>query len=302
VFEVADAHVSAPGSELRGGFAPGGRLDLRGATMLDLISVAYSVDSDMVTGGPSWLNTDRFDIIARAAPAAASKETLQAMLQALLADRFKLAVRQEQRDMPVYALLVGKKGVKLQPVANPERPESSRVDGEPGLNHRACRSFTMADLAGLLPQIARNYVVHPVVDMTGLTGSYDFQLDWMGLGPYMAAKANPDGPPPVSIFDAIEKIGLKLEEQKKPAPVIVIDHVNRTPTSNPPGVTKTIPETPTEFEVAEVRPSKSGVAAAGQDGRIEFRNGRLEMLGATLKEIISVAYDVDDDTVAGGGA
>jgi uncharacterized protein (TIGR03435 family) len=301
VFEVADVHVSAPGSTPTGGFAAGGRFELRGATMLDLITTAYGVEPEVVIGGPGWLNTDRFDIIAKAASASASQETLQAMLQALLADRFKLEVRHDLKEMPVYALVVGRKGVKLQPAANPGKPESSRVDGAPGLNnHRACRSFTMTDLAGLLPQIARNFVVYPVVDMTGLTGSYDFQLDWMGMGLYAAAKANPDGPPAVSMFDALEKIGLKLEEQKKPMPVIAVDHVNRTPADNPPGVTKQIPAVLTEFEVAEVRPSKPGAVAAGQEGRTEFRNGRLEMLNVTLKALISAACDAEDDAIAGG--
>jgi uncharacterized protein (TIGR03435 family) len=143
MFEAADVHISAPGSTLTGGLAPGGRFELRGATMLDLITTAYGVEPDVVIGGPSWLNTDRFDIIARAASPAASQEALQAMLQALLADRFKLEIRHEQKDMPVYALVVGKKGAKLQPAANPGKPESSRVDGAPGVNnHRACRSFT----------------------------------------------------------------------------------------------------------------------------------------------------------------
>ena len=81
----------------------------------------------------------------------------------------------------------------------------------------------MADLSELLPQVARNYVDHPVVDKTGIAGSYDFPLDWMGKAAYLAAKANPDGPVAVSMFDAIEKLGLKLEPGKSPASVIVID-------------------------------------------------------------------------------
>ncbi len=121
------------------------------------------------------------------------------------------------------------------------------------------------------------------------------------MGLYAAAKANPDGLPAVSMFDAASrKIGLKLEEQKKPMPVIVVDNVNRTPTDNPPGVTKQIPAVLTEFEVAEVRPSKPGAVAAGQEGRFEFRNGRLEMLNVTLKALISAAYDAEDDAIAGG--
>jgi uncharacterized protein (TIGR03435 family) len=99
---VADVHVSAPGTAERGGFLPGRRFDMRGATMLTLIATAYDVDTDLVLGGPSWLNSDRFDIIAKAPSPTPSPEVLHAMLQALLADRFKLAIRHERKDMPVY--------------------------------------------------------------------------------------------------------------------------------------------------------------------------------------------------------
>src|SRR5437762_5934298 len=85
VFDVADVHVSKPGTtDESGGFLPGGRFDLRGAPMLDLIAIAYGVQRDSVIGGPSWLDSDRFDIIARAAPST-SEASLQLMLQALLA-------------------------------------------------------------------------------------------------------------------------------------------------------------------------------------------------------------------------
>jgi uncharacterized protein (TIGR03435 family) len=113
-FEVADVHVSPPGTnQTDGGFMPGGRAEIRGATMLDLISDAYGVDAKMVVGGPSWLNSDRFDIIAKAQHGVTSGEALQEMLKNLLAERFKLVVREEKKEMPVYVLTVGKKGAKL---------------------------------------------------------------------------------------------------------------------------------------------------------------------------------------------
>ena len=85
----------------------------------------------------------------------------------------------------------------------------------------------MADLSELLPQVARNYVDHPVVDKTGIEGSYDFPLDWMGKAAYLAAKSNPDGPMAVSMFDAIEELGLKLEPAKGPIQTLVIDHIEK---------------------------------------------------------------------------
>jgi uncharacterized protein (TIGR03435 family) len=270
---------------------------MRGATMLTLIATAYDVDTDLVLGGPSWLNSDRFDIIAKAPSPTPSPEVLHAMLQALLADRFKLAIRHERKDMPVYFLAVGKKVPKLQPAAKPDKPDCPRVGGTVGLIHRACQAYTMAALAELLPEVAGNFVDHPVVDKTGLAGSYDFQLDWMAKAAYLAAKTSPgDGPAPVSIFDAVDKLGLKLEAGTNPTPVIVVDNVNRTPTENPPGVTRKIPDVPTEFEVAEVHPTKLGPTERG----VQNQNGRLDLQGFTLKQLISMAFEVEEARVVGG--
>jgi len=303
-FEMADVHTSAPGAREGCVFLPGGRFDCHGATMLKLIATAYSVNSDLVLGGPEWLGADRFDISAKAPPGPASKEALLGMLQALLAERFGLVVHDERKDMPVYLLAVGKKAPNLRPAAKPNPPECPSVDGAPGLNHRACRAFTMADLSRLLPLAARNYVDRPVVDTTGLEGAYDFPLDWMGKDAYLATKANAGGPRPVSMFDAVEKLGLKLEPGTRPTPVIVIDRVNRDSmsrdsmnrgvTDDPRGAGKS-PAVTTGFEVAEVRPSKPGATE-----RLTAQNGRLEIVGYTLRELITMAFNVKNDPVTGG--
>jgi len=296
-FAIADVRTSVPGTAERGGFFPGGRLDMRGATMLTLIALAYGVDTDYILGGPGWLNTDRFDLIAKAPTATPSAETMQAMLQALLADRFQLSVHHAQKDMPVYLLTVVKRSPNLHDALKPDEPPGCpRVDGESGLNHRACHNSGITALIALLPQVASNYVDHPVVDMTGLTGSYDFRMDWMGKGPYLAAKANPDGPPAVSIFDALEKLGLKLEPGVRPTPVILVDKVNRKPTENAPEVTRKLPTAPTEFEVAQVRPSRPGAV----QNTSSSQNGRLDLEGITLKGLISMAFEVERDAVVGG--
>jgi uncharacterized protein (TIGR03435 family) len=293
-FEMADVHTSAPGAREGCVFLPGGRFECHGATTLTLIATAYSVNTDLVLGGPDWLSADRIDITAKAPPGQASKEAILGMLQTLLADRFGLAVHDERKDMPVYLLAVGKKGPKLQPAANPSPPACPSVDGAPGLNHRACSAFTMADLSSLLPLAAMNYIDHQVVDLTGLTGAYDFQLDWTGKFAYVAAKAHSGGRRAVSIFDAIEKLGLKLEPGTRPTPVIVLDNVNRLATDDPRGAGKS-PNVPTEFDVAEVRTSKPG-----ETERLTAQNGRLEILSYTLRELMTVAFDVTGDTVTGG--
>jgi uncharacterized protein (TIGR03435 family) len=306
-FEVADVHVSPPGTKAgEPGFMPGGRLEVRGATMVELIAAAYRVDEKMVMGGPAWLNSDHFDVIAKAPAGVVSEEAICAMLQKLLADRFKLVAHEDKKDLPVYVLTVAKKAPKLTKAAKPGPAETSPGPGEKGINHILCTSCTMQDLAEMLPDLAQNFFDHPVVDETQLKGAYDFQLDWMGINVYRRAKANPDGPPAISAFDAVEKLGLKADPGTRPMPVLIVDSVNETPTPNPAGVTAKIPTFPTEFDVAQVRPAKPGAAEAAMAGRggagaqlgpmgvSNFENGRLEILGATLRGLVSTAYNMDD--------
>lgn len=287
---------------------PGGRFEIRGATMLDLISDAYGVEPKMVIGGPGWLASDKFDIVAKAPAKATSEEVLQAMLKNLLVDRFQLVAREDKKEMSVYLLTTAKKGPKLKPAAKPGPPQTTRGTGDPALNiHTVCSNFTMDALAEFLPRAANNFIDRPVVDQTKLKGSYDFQLDWMGRNIYNAAKANPDGPKPVSPFDALDSIGLKLEPGTQPMSVIVVDKVNETPTPNAANVTSKIPDFPKEFDVAEVRPAKPGAAEAalargrggvapqlGPLGYMDFQNGRVEILGATLRGLVTLAYDMDN--------
>src|SRR5205823_7254398 len=115
VFDIADVHMSARSANpnMTGGILRAGRYELRKATMVDLIKTAYGVDADSVVGGPSWLESDRFDVIAKA-PAGKSPDTVKLMLQALLADRFKLIVHMDTRPMPALVLSVGKSKPKLK--------------------------------------------------------------------------------------------------------------------------------------------------------------------------------------------
>src|SRR5438552_694046 len=107
-FEIADVHVSTPSAlgtlaGMSGGVPRGGRYELRNATMVDLIRTAYGVTDDKVVGGPTWLASDRFDVIAKTPPAA-TPETARLMLQALLADRFGLTVHNDSKPLPVFVL------------------------------------------------------------------------------------------------------------------------------------------------------------------------------------------------------
>src|SRR5579883_2459134 len=109
-FEIADVRIAPPSANqgMRNLGTHGGRYEIRNATMLDLVRIAYGYDSDKVLGGPSWLEMDRFDIAAKV-PAETSADALKPMLQSLLADRFQLVIRKEDKPLPTYALKVGKK-------------------------------------------------------------------------------------------------------------------------------------------------------------------------------------------------
>src|SRR5438105_1438822 len=121
-FEAADVHASAPGGTESGGFLTNGRVEFRSTSLLRLITIAYSVQADRVVGGPSWLDSDRFDVTAKAHSSTASQAVLRTMLQGLLAERFQLSLKHEERPMPVFALVPGKRGVNKES-SGPGDPE-----------------------------------------------------------------------------------------------------------------------------------------------------------------------------------
>lgn len=300
-FEAADIHASLPNTRFMSGFSSRhGRVEVHGATMLDLISTAWKVDNAKVFGGPAWLDTDRFEVIAKTGPSV-SQDDARVLLRALLADRFKLAVHNEDKPMPVFALLPGKK-VQLKESSGEGAADCKR-GGEDAYLTFACHNMTIAGLAELLPQTAPGYFNHPVVDKTGLKGAYDFTLKWTGRG-QLGAGGDPDRPP-VSLFDFFEKqMGIKVEPQTQPSSAIVIDHVNQTPTPNDPDIASKIPPAPKEFDVAEIRLSKPDT-----EQKANMTNGRLEAFGWTMKSsdprrpgLIDIAYSnpVNGAPVVGG--
>jgi len=243
-FEVADVKVNKSADpEMFGDVVPtwlnpGGRVTIRGATMKWLITEAYRLGRDGISGGPKWLDLDCFNVIAKAAPTA-SRNDVRLMLQKLLAERFGLRVHQDQRVMPVYALLVGKRGPKLIKSNDDQKAKDGCQPGSgvSGQIHLECHNLTMADLADSLPQMAPVYFDLPVVDLTDIKGGYDFKLNW---SPMRGGRGGPgrdtDAPPVVdsalTMFGAVEALGLKLEQRKHSVGIIVIDHVERVPTDN----------------------------------------------------------------------
>jgi uncharacterized protein (TIGR03435 family) len=241
-FEVASIRRNLTGNQQGGGLAapqPGGRFMAIGATLRRLVADAY--DDAQILGGPTWLDTDRFDVNARAGGEPSPAE-IRRMLRPLLADRFKLVVHTEAREMPVYVLTAARTDRKPGPTL---RESDAKCSGEarnffpggaPGsppacgdfrLGARAltARGMTMTGLARLLSGRAGR----PVLDRTGLDSAYDLEIEWssdLGLlqpppGSAGSGELTPDG---VSLFTALqEQLGLRLQATRGPVDVIVID-------------------------------------------------------------------------------
>jgi uncharacterized protein (TIGR03435 family) len=216
-------------------------------TLIVLIQSAFHVTGDYgISGGPPWLNSERYDVEAKMDPEAAdavsklSKEdravVQQHMLQALLAERFGLVIHRENRDMQVYTLVIGKNGSKLHEAKPGDTyPNGIKLSNGPGgagvmlMRSGPGGTFIVTaqgvPLSSFLPQLSYNSG-RPVIDKTGLTGKYDFELTY-ALDQNASAGATSDSTGP-SIFTAIqEQLGLKLEPGKGPVEVIVIDHAEK---------------------------------------------------------------------------
>src|SRR5580658_27923 len=214
-FELADVHVSPTAfwfaqntnGQIRPGLISDGLYIYRDATVLSLIQAAYGVPEDMVSGGPSWLKSDLFDVVAKV-PEGTTPANLKLMLQSLLADRFALVVQTESQTSPRYVLAVGKGRSKLKraaaaggdPGCKQERaaPPAGGPDGQPSPPKikASCHNMTSQDIANTLKQMAGGYVSyidHDIIDSTNLEGAWDFDLEWTppGGGAEKAPTASP---------------------------------------------------------------------------------------------------------------
>jgi uncharacterized protein (TIGR03435 family) len=293
-FEIADVHAAAYTRYpfTRPSTLVADRYSIKDATMVDLIADAWSVDAGNVQGGPAWLERDRYDILAKTQPNA-SKADMKRMLQALLADRFKLVMHTGAKPMPAYVLSVAKGGLKIKPAADESAPAHCEYTGKPPAPGEVayitftCRNTPMETFAEEVHQWAGGYLTNPVVDSTGLKGGYDFDIRWTGRNDL--AKAGADG---ISIFDAVEKqLGLKLDLLTAPRTVILVDSVNEKPTPNPPGLDKALPPLPPrEFEVVVVKPSKPGATQMSGSG---VNLDRVDLQNVTLRDFMSFAFDLN---------
>jgi uncharacterized protein (TIGR03435 family) len=220
-FEVASVKPNTSGSGSSRTSGTTGQLTITNRSLKELIKMAYSVQ-DFQLSAPDWLGSAKFDIVAKI-PAGAQNNQLPAMMQALLAERFHLAVHRESKEMPAYALVVGKSGPKLQQV----EPGGTSVSDNENNNSRqiTAERVSMTVLAQTLARV----VEHPVIDQTGLGGVFSLKLQYT---PDNAKSDGPDAAGP-SIYAALqEQLGLKLQTQKLPVEVIVVDYVERVPTEN----------------------------------------------------------------------
>jgi uncharacterized protein (TIGR03435 family) len=263
-FEVASIKPSDPNDHrMMFRMVPGGAINLHGVTLKALVQQAYDVRDFQISGGPGWIGADKYDVTAKPESASGEaptdprqlseeqrktfQEQTRLRLQALLTDRFQLKVHREKKELPVYALVVAKNGPKLK--------ENAGADAGPG---KGMMRMSAGQLVGqqvgiaFLAQSLAQSVGRTVLDQTGLKGTYDFELNFApepGRGGVFGGPGAGDGappppppgagpglikePPPVdpngpTIFTALqEQLGLKLESQKGPVEIIVIDHVEK---------------------------------------------------------------------------
>jgi uncharacterized protein (TIGR03435 family) len=197
-----------------------GVVTLANATLSDCLKFAYSLTTDEQLAGPDWINQKavRFEVTGKA-PAETPEDQLRLMLRTLLKERFRIAMHTEQREISHYELVVGKNGPKLKEstVGAGEASGTARLDGI-----RSNR-MQMNSLARLLSRMTRM----PVLDKTGLTGFYQFDLRYTNE---VSPEERPAGP---SIFTAVqEQLGLRLESKKGPMEVLVIDRAEKIPVGN----------------------------------------------------------------------
>lgn len=216
-FEVASVKPAPPG-RLQGGLsADKGEIRWLGFSLKDFIESAYEV-KDYSFSGPSWLDSVVFDIDAKL-PAGSEFRQFPAMLQTLLAERFKLTVHHESRTVNGYALVVDKKGLRIQPV------EPSASSGSLFKTRIVAKSASMTQFADMLSR----HLGSPVKDQTGVPGVYNITVEWLADNAPLATR----GPTATTIFAALEEqLGLRLQTGKLPIDVLVVDHMERSPTEN----------------------------------------------------------------------
>lgn len=198
-------------------------LNATNVTVRFLIGYAYDVRDDQISGGPAWIDSERYEVVAKAPEGAAASTALTRLrTQSLLADRFHVVLHRDTREMPTFALTVAKNGPK-----GLHDPSSGRPDFVSNGHHLSCQRVSMAMFA---KEFLARETGRSVLDKTGIAGEFDFTLDWSPdeAPPGAAADAGDPFAKSPSLLDALEEqLGLKLEKQKGPVEVLVVDRAEK---------------------------------------------------------------------------
>lgn len=263
-FEVASVRPSTPSGQDRvslGLHLDGSQARIASFTLKDYAAMAYRMRGYQISG-PDWIGTDRFDLYAKL-PAGATSNQIPEMLQTLLADRFQLTFHREKKELPVYALVVGKASLKLKEVEASAEESGPRISNlaasgsgagvSVDLGNGTSYTFANSKFEGkkismdLLASMLERYMDRPILNLTELKGNYDVTLDvtpedyqamliragvsaGMVFPPRVLALL--DGNSTASLLDALQQAGLKLEARRAPIDFLVIDQARKTPTDN----------------------------------------------------------------------
>ena len=290
-FDVTSVQVSTrPQPGIRGGVLRGTRYELRNATMLDMIRTAYAVQPERVSGGPTWLEWNRFDIAALA-PEKTPPDRLREMLKTLLAERFKLVVREDMVATTALALRV-KGQHKLKEVTTTGGCQAQQAPEPNGVVATTvnCVGFSMQQLADQM-RTANNPYLAPgqqIIDETGLTGFFEFQYKYTPRP--LLAQAGSDG---VTLQAAFEKLGLALEPKEIKVLALVVESATADFTPNAPDLAKRLPPAPApQFEVAVLKMSPP----EANQPRAQLRpTGQVDISAGPLQRVMALAWNLPDN-------
>lgn len=211
-FEVAEIrHSTTQSAPHAMDFTRAGQFTARNVTLSEFLPLVFQTRRESVERLPKWFETTRFDIVAKSPPQTSERE-LGLLLRALFVREFKMVWHIETKPQDGYALVITRNGSRLSPSTKPGPPLCTR-----GLDSLDCTNFTSTLLAERLSLLAPTEIDRTIVDETGLTGAFDFKLEWVA-----ARRAEAEGG--LSLFDALTKqLGLRLESRKLPLPAVAID-------------------------------------------------------------------------------
>ena len=316
VYEAVSINKSIPEAPPSAEFRPDG-LTATGVTLQILIQQAYGVRDDQIAGAPAWMSTQRYDLEARVDESLADElgrgdvnrlsAEQQPMLLELLADRFKLSVHRETRGLPAYALVIARKGSKLHE-ATPGDTYPDGLKDSSGSGHGEIMRMLRGQIIGqgvtldFLAEALSSGLGRTVLNRTGLTGEYDFTLQWSDGG-MIPPKSGP------SIFTAIrDRLGLELLESKEqtvPVEMLVIDHAEQLVDSGEIGTlrpahgyavlpTQNASTSSFPFQAVTIKANKTGKRGGG------FTRDQFMATNATLHALIAMAYGAGGSEIFGG--